>query len=181
MRRLFRFPGAALRLVLLLILTAQPARAHEGPPFPIIVDQRVGPYAVSVWTDPDIGIGTFFVILEPVDGEPLPVGTVVRIGVQPVSGRLTEVVYRAEPQSVRYGERHYAEVAFDRGEMWRVRVEITGPQGGGELFEEVEATPDGTIGPIGLVLYALPFLAVAGLWVKAVLRRREGAEVLPPG
>lgn len=161
-----------------MLLAPLPALAHEGPPFPIIVDQRVGPYIVSVWTDPDIGIGTFYVVLEPPTDAPLPDGTTVRIGVWPVSGRLPEVFHSAESQPVRYGERHYAEVPFDRGEMWRVRVQVTGAAGGGEVTAEVEATPDGDIGPIGLLIYALPFVAVAGLFLKAVLRRRAVPERL---
>lgn len=162
---------AALWLAAALAAPA-PGHAHEGPPFPIIVDEPAGPYLVSVWTDPDIGTGTFFVVLEPPEGGRLPEGSEVRIGVQPISGRLDEVVYEAAPQPVRYGQRHYAEVAFDRGEMWRVRVVVSSPQGGGELHAEVEATPDGTIGPIGLLLYSLPFVAIGFLWLKAVLRRR---------
>lgn len=162
-----------LLLGLLLVLSVPGAHSHEGPPFPIIVDRQVGPYTVSVWTDPDIGIGTFFIVFEPQNGEPIPEIHHVRVGVRPVSGRLEEVVYEAEPQPVRYGERYYAEVEFDRGEFWTVRIVIDGDAGGGEMFSEVEATPDGTIGPIGLVLYALPFLAVAFLWIKAVLRKRQ--------
>lgn len=160
---------------LILLLPAADVRAHEGPPFPIVVDRQVGPYDVSIWTDPDIGIGSFFVVFEPRDRDPIPEIRSVRVGVRPVSGRLEEVVYDAEPQTVRYGARYYAEVEFDRGEMWTVRVTIDGPEGGGEIVSEVEATPDGTIGPIGLILYALPFLAVAFLWIKAVLRKSQAA------
>jgi hypothetical protein len=153
---------------------APAASAHQGPPFPILVDRPVGPYLASVWTDPDIGIGTFFVVLEPPkDGGALPVGTTVRIGVRPVSGRLPEAIYAAEPQKVSYGERYFAQVPFDRGEMWKVHVTIAGPRGGGELAAEVEATPDGTIGPISLVVYSFPFLAVGFLWWKATVRRRR--------
>jgi len=163
--------------LLLSGLAALPARfavAHEGPPFPLIVDQPAGPYVVSVWTDPDIGTGTFFVVLEPAEeGAAMPAPSAVEVGVRPVSGRLAEAVYAAEAQDVRYGARYYAEVTFDQGELWHVRVRIDGPGGGGTLEAEVEATPDGTIGPIGLVLYLLPFLAVGFLWLKAYLRRRE--------
>lgn len=155
------------------LLSAAPAAAHEGPPFPILVDRTAGPYVASVWTDPDIGTGIFFVVLEPAKGESLPAGTRVRIGVQPVSGRLAEAVYEAEPQSVRQGARYFTEARFDRGEMWKVRVRIDGAEGGGELTAEVEATPDGTIGPIALLIYPLPFLAVGFLWLKAALRRRR--------
>ncbi|HVR96798.1 MAG TPA: hypothetical protein VMW27_09300 [Thermoanaerobaculia bacterium] len=163
-------------LILLLTLVAVPrlAAAHEGPPFPILVDRQVGQDLVSVWTDPDIGTGTFFVILEPPEGKEdrLPAITSVRIGVQPASGRLPEALYEAEPQRVRYGARYYSEVKFDQGGDWRVRVLLGGSAGGGELTAEVEPTPDGTLGPFELGLYLMPFLAVGFLWLKAVLRRR---------
>lgn len=162
-------------LPLLLLLLGAPAAAHEGPPFPILVDRKVGPYVASVWTDPDIGTGTFFVILEPPQGRKLPAGTTVRVAVQPVSGRLAEAVYPAEPQPVSHGERHFTEVRFDQGDRWRVRVLLDGPEGGGELVSEVVPTPDGTLGPGELGLYLLPFLAVGFFWFKAVLRRRGTA------
>ena len=149
--------------------------AHEGPPFPIVVDQPVGPYVTSVWTDPDIGTGTFFVVLEAPEGRRLPAGTTVRIGVRPVSGRLAEAVHEAVARPVRRGGHYYAEVPLDQGGVWRVRVVLAGAEGGGEVTAEVEATPDGTIGPVALVIYVLPFLAVGLLWLKATLRRREAA------
>ena len=157
---------------LLSLLAIRPARAHQGPPFPILVDQKVGPYIAQVWTDPDIGTATFFVVVETPEGHPMPAWTRVRIGVQPVTRRLPEVFYEAEPQPVHSGARYYAAIQFDRGEMWRVRTRIDGAAGGGELTATVEATPDGTIGPIGLVLYSMPFLGVGFLWGKAALRRR---------
>ncbi len=150
-----------------------PVRSHEGPPFPIFENKSVGPYTVAVWTDPDIGIGTFYVMLDVPRGQDFPEPTRVEVAVQPVSGRLAEVAYRAEPQHTRSGTHYYTEVAFDQGEFWHVRVRIESPQGGGTLETQVEATPDGTIGPIGLLVYLLPFLAVAFLWLKAYLRRRE--------
>lgn len=166
-------PSRCSRLLLLLCFLPLRGEAHEGPPFPLLVDEHVGPYVVSVWTDPDIGTGTFFVVLEPLEGGTLPSVTTVRVGIAPASGRLPEVRYPMEPQPVRYGARYYAEVSFDRGELWQVRVLIDGSEGGGELRARVEATPDGTIGPVGLIVYLLPFLAVGFLWLKAALRRRR--------
>lgn len=148
-------------------------RAHEGPPFPIIVDEEVGPYLVSVWTDPDIGIGTFFVVFDPVSEDQNQEITLVSVGVEPSSGRLDEEVYIAEPQRVRTGARYYAEVEFDQGEMWQVRIYIDGEGWDGELNSEVEATPDGTIGPIGLLVYSLPFVAIGVLWFRAIIVRRR--------
>ena len=174
-----RLPAAALAGLIAGGLPARTASAHEGPPFPILVDRRVGPYVASVWTDPDIGIGTFFVVLEAPKGRRLPARTAVRIGVAPVSGRLPEALHEAAAQPVRHGARYYAEVPLDQGGMWRVRVLLDGPEGGGELAAEVEATPDGTIGPVASVLYLLPFLAVGWIWLKAALRRRQ-AEARQP-
>lgn len=161
-----------LFLLLLWSLPGLPAMAHQGPPFPVLVDQRVGPYVASVWTDPDVGTGTFFVVLEAPKGRKLPAKTTVRIGVQPVTKRLPEVFYDAAPEPVDEGARFGAQVKFDKQEMWRTRVLLDGPEGGGELATTVEATPDGILGPVGSLVYALPFVAVGFLWIKAVLRRR---------
>lgn len=164
-------------LGLCLITFAPRTIAHEGPPFPIIVDEEVGPYLVSVWTDPDIGIGTFFIVMDPQSGDDASDIKSIRVGVKPTSGRLEEEIYAAESQRVRNGARYMAEVEFDKGEMWKVRIVLEGEDWEGELNSEVEATPDGTIGPIAVVIYALPFLAVGILWVRAIMRRRETVEV----
>lgn len=160
---------------LCLIAITPVTEAHEGPPFPIIVDEEVGSYLVTVWTDPDIGIGTFFVVFEPKSGDKSGEDIhSVKIGVEPVSGRLEEEVYAAELQSTRRGARYFAEVEFDRGEMWKIRVILDGDGWEKELFSEVEATPDGSIGPISILIYALPFLGIGILWVRAIMvRRRE--------
>jgi hypothetical protein len=168
--------GRRLQLLALGFLAAMPARAHQGPPFPILTDRRAGPYVASLWTDPDIGTGTFFVVLEPPENRRLPARTRVRIGVRPLTVQRAEIVYEVTVQPVRSGARYFAAVPLDRGGMWHVRVLLDGAEGGGTLSADVEATPDGTIGPIGLVVYAVPFLAVGFLWLKAVLRRREPAD-----
>lgn len=167
---------------LLLLLSGLPAQAHQGPPFPILVDQKVGPYVASVWSDPDIGTATFFVVVEAPKGHTLPARTTVRIGVQPVTKRLPEVFYDAEPQPVDEGGRYMAKIQFDKGEMWHVRTVLGGSEGGGEMNTQVEATPDGILGPLGSLVYAFPFLAVGFLWIKAVLRRRASpVQAVPAG
>ncbi len=159
-------------LFTLLFWTALPAQAHQGPPFPILVDQKAGPYVASIWTDPDVGKGTFFVVLEPPEGRSLPAKTRVRIGLQPVSKRLAEAVYEAEPQKVQHGARYFVEAPLDKAEMWRVRVLLESPEGGGELAGQVEATPDGTLGPWASLIYLVPFVGLGFLWLKAAMRRR---------
>lgn len=165
--------GRILLLVLCLIMLIPDSRAHEGPPFAIIVDKEVGPYLVSVWTDPDIGIGTFYVVFDPQNEGELPKINSVEVGVEPTSGRLDEVLYSAETQHTRNGARYFAEVEFDKGEMWKVRVLIEGNGWDGELTSEVEATPDGGVGPIAVVIYALPFIGIGIIWIRVIIKRRE--------
>ena len=49
-----------LPAAVLLLACGARVRAHEGPPYPILVDKTLGPCVVSVWSDPDVGTGTFF-------------------------------------------------------------------------------------------------------------------------
>jgi hypothetical protein len=116
------------------------------------------------------------VVLETANGVAFVPPTAVRVAVTPVSGRLAEAVYAARAERVRRGARFFAEVGFDRGEAWRVRVIVESPAGGGELASQVEATPDGSIGPVGLALYSFPFVLVAVLWWRVSIERRR-----PPG
>ena len=165
------------RLTLLLgivLWLASVASAHEGPPFPLFVDQKADRYTVSVWTDPDVGTALFFVILNA--PEP-PADLRVQIGVQPVSGRLPEVFYAAERENVQGQIQYRAQVHFDAQEIWRVRVRLESAQGNGETVATVEATPPG-YGRWDLLVFLLPFLAIGVLWAVAMLRRikrRTGA------
>ncbi|HXD86887.1 MAG TPA: hypothetical protein VN641_10345, partial [Urbifossiella sp.] len=156
---------------LVWLLIASPAAAHEGPPFPIIMDQRAGPYLVSVWTDPDIGTGTFFVIISAAPGTELPGELQVQVCVAPASGRLPEVCYSAARQNLRDKVQYFAEVPFDQQEMWKVRIRIEAGGKAEELFAEVEATPPG-YGRWDLLIYSFPFVLFGGLWLYAALRRR---------
>src|SRR6185436_18273813 len=84
---------ASLRFLLMGVFwlaSSAPLPAHEGPPFPIVMDRREGPFVVSIWTDPDVGTGKFFVILEPAPGTTLPDEIGVEVCVWPLTGRLPE-------------------------------------------------------------------------------------------
>ena len=165
------------RLTLLLgivLLLPTIASAHEGPPFPLAVDQKADPYVISIWTDPDVGTALFFVILN--SPEP-PADLHVQIGVQPVSGRVPEAFYPAERENVQGRIQYRAQVQFDAQELWRVRVRLESAQGNAETVATVEATPPG-YGRWDLLVYLLPFLAIGALWAIAMLRRikrRTGA------
>lgn len=168
----------------LLCCFAGPALAHEGPPFPIVMDEPVGPYKVSVWTDPDVGTGTFFVILEPGKDSVVADDLEVQVCVRPQSGRLEEACHKAVRQRMRHRVQYYAEVPLDQQEMWDVRVTLRDGAGqGGEVKAEVEATPPG-FGAWDLLIYLFPFALVGVLWVYGVWRhsraeRRAAAQPSP--
>jgi hypothetical protein len=156
----------------LLLAAALPAVAHNGPPFPIIVDRRVGPCVISLWTHPDVGIGTFWVMVEPPPRGALPKDLKVLIGVQPVSGRLPEKRYAAQIDKSGAQVQYYVEVPFDAQELWRIRVSLDSSAGHGESTATVEVTPPG-LGRWDLLWYASPFAAVGFLWFRALMRKRK--------
>jgi hypothetical protein len=138
----------------------------------------IGPCLVSVWADPDVGVGTFFIILEPAQGGKLPEDITVEIGVQPVSGRLAETRHKAEREGLRSRTQFKAEIPFDAQERWLTRILLKSSQGDGEAAVEVEVTPPG-YGRWDLLLYLFPFLAVGFLWLKAFLRGRRRNNAAP--
>jgi hypothetical protein len=158
-----------LPLVIVLFL-ARATIAHEGPPFPLFVDQKVDRYVVSLWSDPDVGDALFFVIVNPQSPAQLPPDLQVQIGVQPASGRLPEAFYTSERETVSGQVQYRALVHFDAEELWRVRVRLQSSQGNAETSTTVEATPPG-YGRWDLLLYLFPFLAVGALWAIAMIRK----------
>src|ERR1700731_2870473 len=117
---------------LLSLSLAPSVRAHNGPPFPIIVDQRVGPCVVSLWTHPDVGVGTFFVMVDAAPASTIPNDLKIDLGIQPVSGRLAEVIYPTRRENLRGQVEFKTEVTFDRQEFWRARLILRSSQGDGE-------------------------------------------------
>jgi hypothetical protein len=159
-------------LIVLLLMLPTPAGAHNGPPFPIIENKKVGPCIVALWTHPDVGTGAFYVFVEPVPGESIPDDLKVKIGVRPVTGRLPEKFYEAERVQSRDQVQYNAQAEFDRQELWSVRLVLQSSRGSGEATAEVEVTPPG-FGRWDLLLYLLPFLAVAFLWILGVSRAKR--------
>jgi hypothetical protein len=159
-------------VVLLVLALSLPASAHNGPPFPIIENRRLGPCIVALWTHPDVGTGAFYVFVEPAPGSEIPSDLKIQIGVQPLSGRLPETFYAAQ-RVKSHGPVQYNAVAdFDRQELWRVRLVLQSSQGSGEATTQVEVTPPG-FGRWDLLLYLLPFLLVAFLWFRGVSRAKR--------
>ena len=159
-------------IVPLLLAVAIPAAAHNGPSFPIVSDRRVGPCVISVWTHPDVGIGTFFVIVDAPKGGSIPKDLKIDIAVQPVSGRLPEKRYGGRLADQRGQLLYNYAIPFDAQELWRIRTIVESSQGGGEAVANVKVTPPGPQ-PWDLLWYASPFAAVGYLWIRALIRKRK--------
>lgn len=173
-----RFDVSFLRILVVLNLgfLAPDVRAHTGPPFPIVVDQPIAGYVVSVWTDPDVGEATFFVMMEPGEtGQARGEVSDVEMTVQPVSGRLPKATYHATKETARGHLKYVALPEFDAAEFWSIEVFVIMADGmRHRLVAEVEATPPG-IGPWGVLFFLTPFLLFGGLWVMVFVRRsRKG-------
>jgi len=164
-------------LVALALSLPVPASAHNGPPFPIIENQKVGPCVVALWTHPDVGNGAFYVFVEPAPGGSIPNDLKITIGVQPVTQRLPETLYEAHRVKSRGQIQYNALAAFDRQELWRVHLVVQSSQGSGEATAQVEVTPPG-FGRWDLLFFLLPFLLVAFLWFLGISRvRRRNAQL----
>ncbi len=162
-------------LVCLLAWVACPDRAlaHVGAPYPVLLEESLGPFTVSALADPDVGQGTFYVMVEMAGGGQPPVDTQVTLWAQPEDGHRAEAAYQAERQQTRYGERFVIEVPFDAKGLWQVRLVIE--DGGSKTVETafpVEVTPAGLAWTATLGCL-VPFVILGGLWLRGVLRQRE--------
>lgn len=146
---------------------------HEGPPFPIIVDEPVGGMQASVWTDPDIGEARFFLILEPSSRQAMPEDVTARMHFRPTNHRLA--IEHCEGTAVTQSGRLQIEFRphFDQRDMWLTEFVIsTDKQEAGHLAATVESTPPG-FGVWDLGVYMIPFVLLGGLWGVAILRRQK--------
>ena len=163
-------PWSFFIVLALLLVCASPAHAHNGPPFPIIQNERVGPVTISVWTNPDVGTGVFFVLIDPPPGGTIPQDLAVDVAVQPVSGRLAERKYTAWREKLHGQVEYKVDVPFDAQEWWRIRVLLSSATGNGVATANVQVTPPG-LGRWDLLFYLLPFAGIGFLWFRAATRR----------
>lgn len=159
---------------------APPAAAHSGPPFPIVSNQPVGGYLVSIWTDPDTTDdgspgGQFWVTLQAADaGTAVGGDTRVRLSIRPLERPGPALAASAVPVGGDPGNQ-YVELVMDHEGLFAVHLTIDGALGRGEVDSQVEATYDLRPPALLLLLYLLPFALVAFLWVKLLVRRRSHA------
>lgn len=162
----------------LLVGHASPARAHDGPPYPIVSNLIVGAYDVSVWTDPDAtddgsAGGKFWVMLEPAPGgTPVPPTTEVHLALSATDRQQPGVSGRAEPLDGA-ASRRYVALPMDHEGPYAVTVSIQGPLGAQTVSATVDATYDLRPPPAAVAIYLIPFAFLAGLWAKLLWRRRR--------
>ncbi len=158
--------------VVFAALLARPAAAHDGPPYPILVDEPILGAKLSVWADPDVGVGTFYLYFEDAeDGfSPPP----IRVGVRPLDEQREERSFEAAVPGEKAPYGRIAEVEFDHRGPWRVRFLLDETPGQRELALDVDVTPPG-LGAFNLIWFLSPFLAVGLLWAKVVLSKRSGS------
>ena len=159
-------------LVFVWLAWPAPAEAHVGAPYPVLLEEAVGPYVVSAMADPDVGKGTFYVSVT-LDGEDLhSADTVVALWAEPLDGHLAEARTEALRKDTRHGVRHVAEVPFDAEGPWQLRLVIEGPAGSGETSFPVNVTPSG-VGVLATLACLVPFFILGGLWLRGTLRQRS--------
>jgi len=151
-----------------------PAWAHIGPPYPIMQNRKVGPFNVEVWSNPDVGTGSFYIIVDPPKGSTItvPADMKVQVAVQPVSKRLPVAVYSAWREKLLDHVEFKTLVPFDKEETWHVQITFSSSTANGEADTDVPVTPT-LLGRWNLLLFLLPFVGIGVLWFKAASVKRS--------
>lgn len=155
----------------MVVVAPSTLMAHQGPPYPILMDQPAVGHRVSVWADPDVGDAVFFIVVETTEGTKPAESLEVAMWYEPVSGRLERVSCLAKRESLRHQLQFKAVPHFDQPDRWKIGFEIETVEGDvGELRSEIESTPPGD-GVRDFLVYFFPFLILGGAWVVVIARR----------
>lgn len=147
------------------------ALAHDGPPFPILVDEEIGGRTLSVWADPDVGQGTFYLYL-PDEADALEPSVSIRLEARPLDGSSYETSSVAESAAAGQPYQRIALLDFPHQGTWSVRIVLESPDGQDVVSTDLEVTPTG-FGKLDLLWSSAPFLLLGFVWLKAFLRRRS--------
>ena len=162
------------------LATSVAAHAHSGPPFPIVTDAVRGPYVISIWTDPDATDdgtpgGQFWIVIgSRADGTVVPANTRASVAVRPAGASEPTAAAAASPVRDDVANQ-FAALVMDHEGPYAVHVEVNGPLGQISVDATVDATYDLRPAPYMLSWYLAPFLLVAFLWSRLLLRRRAAA------
>ncbi len=171
------FAGALL--VAVLFAPSGPVFANGGTLR--LANLPMGDYRVSVYTDPtpvrpdslDVSV---LIVQEGLNAIPEDVQVVVRAEPLDHSGLVqVRMATREQADDPRY---YAAKFALGMEGMWRIALEVEGPQGQGSAVFEIRAREAGLLGnPMIVILLALlPLAAAAGWILKGDGGGEEGAE-----
>lgn len=144
------------------VADCSPVSAHEGPPFPILMDKPLAGYLVSVWADPDIGEATFFVVVESPQGGLPAEAPSVAMWFEPVSGRLDRVACETKQEALRNQLQFIAQPNFDQRDQWTVGFRLTSANGVSEELTSASRVDATWVRPVGLCHLPLSLLVVRG-------------------
>jgi hypothetical protein len=172
--------SATVRLVLWcgLLFIAGAASAHDGPPYPIVSNQVLGAYRISLWTDPDTtddgtAGGQFWVMIDPLAaGGSVSAQVTTRITIRPLDRSGSPQSAAALPVS---GDetRRFVALPMDHEGRFAVRLEVESVSGREGVDSEVQASYDLRPSRLLLGVYLLPFLLAGSLWAMLLIRRRR--------
>jgi hypothetical protein len=157
------------------------ARAHSGPPYPILSNRVIGAYDVSIWTDPDAtddgsAQGKFWVVLAPASKTgSIPADTTVQVTIRATDRTAAALSGKAAPADGLI-TRQFVALPMDHEGPFSVHVAIDGPLGHAGVDSATDATYDVRPAPLLLLVFLFPFVAVGALWFKAMRRRRRQAD-----
>lgn len=157
------------------------AHAHDGPPYPIVSNQLLGAYRVSVWTDPDTtddgtAGGQFWVMIDPARaGDSVSPEVRAEVTIWPLDRPGAPLTGRTTPVSGN-ATRQFIALRMDHEGRFAVRVDLENGSGRMSVDAEVQATYDLRPSRLMLVVYLLPFVLAGFLWTALLVRRRRAAQ-----
>lgn len=156
-------------LAILLLMIWIPSYAHDGPAFPVLVDQPIKNFTVSIWADPDTGNGTYQIYAKPAQ-EGIQT---ISIESYPVRDKSHKSTGEAQKLADTAGQLQYTvSVPFDSEEAWESEFTVKQKDGTSEkVLVKVDVTPPGP-SKWEFALYFLPFLLIGFVWGKAYLLKK---------
>lgn len=148
--------------------------AHDGPPYPILVDEVAGGFVLSVWADPDVGEGTFFYYVEAPPGRSASEVS-IDVASSSASEPATTVRGVSSPAPGDAPYQHLGTLPFTHRGTWNTTFVLRATDAErtalGELSVDLDVTPPG-LGAVELLWFAIPFVTVGALWLRIFLAQR---------
>lgn len=169
-------------ILLIAFLLSSFSFAHEGPPFPILVDHVFGNSKISVWADPDTENGTFLIYPESQesqdskDSKDSPESLIFEVKATPKDQAEPILKSTALTSQIENGKASYtATLPFPTEGLWDVTIQVKNKQNGDILTSAtipVEVTPPGP-SKTEFAVYLVPFLLIGAIWIRVILYKRK--------